>query len=416
MLLQPFLSKLIESKPIGPRFFPELQKIQKAANAMVQAPLQQTLTHDSITFQNTAEKKPNSQQQEAATTITAPKWKVSLLSQKAIDAMDIEIRKDPASPNLKNINSNSWYEAPKLATVLKNECLSFKPEIGYEVRQIQLKTPFAKGLRPGQHLFIAPKNLKLGALETSYRRYSIAGISPKEDIITVVYRKLPGGPVSDVVLAQARTGDKIEVQGPDWNGFLLPPRTAPMLVFSTGIATIAPVQFMLKSRLTQQQPYLKNPGETRLYATYASPAHEIPGSHKEFKAWEQKKDYRFQLNHAYSSETKTQPLSAYNRQPEAQQRLANILDKLSPTERKRTERLFQQLGKTPEQRHDTLNLLLRPDSMLYGCGFLEIEKTISSALDCLGAEHNKTEALNQRLTAMKSPENRQWRIEGINKV
>jgi ferredoxin-NADP reductase len=409
MLLQP-----LHGKSRNFNLFQQLQKLNKVTPSF--SSLLDTPVADSFSSQGSLNTARKNKLQEIPTPAPLAKWKLSLLSQQAIDAMDTEIRKNSVSPKLTNINPNSWYERPKLATVLSNERVSFKPEIGYEVRQIQLKTPFAKGLKPGQHLFIAPKNLKLGTLDTSYRRYSIAGISPQEDIITVVYRRLPSGPVSDAVLTQAKAGDKIEVQGPDWNGFLLPPRSAPMLVFSTGIATIAPVQFMLKTRLAQQQPHAKNPGETRLYATYASPAHEIPGSHEEFETWEQNKTYRFQLNHAYSSETKTKPLRRYNNDPEAQQRLANILDKLSPVERKRTERLFQQLGKTPEQRLDTLNLLLRPDSTLYACGFLEIEKTIASALQCLGAEHNQLEALNQRIATMKSPQNSQWRIEGINKI
>jgi len=190
--------------------------------------------------------------------------------------MDQFIMRNPANPALSNANPGAWVSPPKDALVTKKKTLLKTPE--YDVNSIILKTSFANGMRPGQHLYVAPRVLKLGTLEDGYRRYSIGGINRAEDSVKLIYRQIKTGRVSENVLSKARVGDTLKVQGPDWNGFVLPPRSSNMLAFAVGIANIAPMHCLLKTRLKLQEGPL---GQTKLFSTYHSPEHEVPyGSQK----------------------------------------------------------------------------------------------------------------------------------------
>jgi hypothetical protein len=212
---------------------------------------------------------------------SSPTPKFGLLSPKAVRDMDAVIHKNPVTPEFKNIKSDSWWANPEKATILANHVVVSKDN--FEVRQIVLDTSFAKDLIPGQHLFIGPSDheMELGNLAKGYRRYSMSDVKAQPDAkplsgdssesdtilgkhtVAFVYRRLKNGLVSEM-LAHSKPLCKINVQGLDWNGFVLPPRQANMLSFSTGIANVGPMQFLLKTRLQQQDGEL---GITHLYST-----------------------------------------------------------------------------------------------------------------------------------------------------
>ena len=334
--------------------------------------------------------------------------------------MDQFIMRNPANPALSNANPGAWVSPPKDALVTKKKTLLKTPE--YDVNSIILKTSFANGMRPGQHLYVAPRVLKLGTLEDGYRRYSIGGINRAEDSVKLIYRQIKTGRVSENVLSKARVGDTLKVQGPDWNGFVLPPRSSNMLAFAVGIANIAPMHCLLKTRLKLQEGPL---GQTKLFSTYHSPEHEVPYGSQKLARLTSESQGKFEHHTTYSSVGAKTPSEVDkglkeilklhdNQSPEsALKKILNLETPLPNTEKARVLRTIQQLGHNPTERKKSLDFFMQPTTYVYICGIADVEQTVKHALKLIGHEAGKLKETKACLQKMEDPAIYRWRFEGV---
>jgi len=345
------------------------------------------------------------------------------LGPSALREMDEIILRNPASPALTNIDLDAHFRKPIEAIVTKTMTLLRTPE--YDVHTIKLKTPFAKGIRPGQHIYVAPKDLSFENPDQGYRRYSLAGVNRSEEEVKLVYREIKNGIVSKNVMSKARPGDRINIQGPHWNGFVLPPRSADMLAFAAGIANIAPMHCLLKTRLKLQEGPI---GETHLFSTYHSPQHEVPLGKEKLGRLVSETNGEFKHSTTYSVDDKRTPeqvdqelrhilkLSDKQSVDHALQKILKLDAPLPQGEKVRVLRAVNHIGKDSGERKKALDILFRPNAYVYICGILDVEQTIRHAFKVIGHEAGRLNDTHALIDKMQEPNVNRWRFEGVRMV
>lgn len=215
-------------------------------------------------------------------------------------------------------------------------------------------------------------------------RYSITDVQEGPDgvKVTLVVRrvefqdkngKLQQGLISNQ-LAKAKPGSKVTLTGPDTNRFLMPPdRSANMLLFSTGIASMGPLMDFFQTRFERQQGPI---GETRLYSGYRTRDNEMCRDlYKRYTA-----DPQNRFHYA----------AAFSRDAENPQRISDLM-------RKDADRIFE--------------LLNSDNTYVYLCGVWGVEVTVISTLLELALErHEPIDNMLDRIQEMKK--NGHWRVEG----
>lgn len=215
------------------------------------------------------------------------------------------------------------------------------------------------------------------------RRYSVADVEEGKNGVraTLVVKRVTyteGGKKREGLvsnqLAKLKPGDKISVFGPNTNRFLMPPeRDANMLFFSTGIASMAPLQDFFQTRFIGQKGKL---GETRFYTGYRKAADEM--CREQYQAYADNPDNRFTYR------------SAFSRDPNNPQRIGNII---------------RQDGK------EVLALLDKDNTYVYLCGIWGVEVSVISALLQAALEQGKPiDDVLDRIQEMKKSGH--WRVEG----
>jgi Na+-transporting NADH:ubiquinone oxidoreductase subunit NqrF len=214
-------------------------------------------------------------------------------------------------------------------------------------------------------------------------RYSVADIHEEAGrvTLTMVVRRVEyeqGGEkklgLLSNQLANLKPGDKITMFGPNTNRFTLPSqRDANMLIFSTGIAAMGPIQDFLQTRLEGQTGKL---GETRLYTGYRNHEDEING--KKYGDYEKDSDKHFSYHPAFSRDLQN------------------------------PQRVGEAVRKDGKK---ILDLLDKDNTYAYFCGVWGIEVTVISALLQAALENKRPiEDVLDRIQDMKK--NGRWKSEG----